>query len=708
MALKFAVVTLLTTDSYLPGALTAIHSLLDVEGAAPFRPFETVCIITPSTVGHESLQAVEKVFDHVIGVEEIMTQSWTELDLLGRKDLAASLTKLHLFRLSQYQKVIFIDADTLILRPISPLFDSPSPFSAAPDSGWPDAFNSGFMVATPSEATFDALMDMMAQRGSWDGGDQGLLNDFFPDWNRLSFTYNVTPSAYYTYAPAYRRHGTDVSVLHFIGRQKPWNRGTRLSVTLNSAEDLSQTGYNSLLNKWFDVFERHFGTGITFDVASRVVVPPTFTKKPASLVNLPSRKSPSPPTAVAPLPMPISTTAATALWDPARSSPPRDQLQMREPINDHYENIWDDPSRRKQRVRFSEPVSYAPPPPSTHDWYRAVMSKAPDPSKVKAVFPWEESPEEKKEATNSKRASRSFPQAEPLLMTAPPSAAPTYSPTLATPVFSNAWDSIPGIERYATNLAVRTGSSSQKPTAAGRPGDVMGGRASSLTEPDKNFDRRSDASSRDGDDEEDSETNSSDETDRHQIRFKSRDVAATYGAAGSDSPTRAEGRSRSVSGSGSGSGSGSSDRLQSDSGDATTPTFTMSPSTSGPPSPTKTRRDVRHAHGATSPRLGHHTHHSHHTPTIPTPSVRGAPADSPRLAAQAMRNSTAARLISTGNGVGDGPPVVRATRVFSPETDTGVIKKQGLASLQRFVENMEHGQPPMGSGGPGTSGTWRF
>lgn len=105
---------------------------------------------------------------------------------------------MHLFRLTQYSKVIFLDADTLVLRPISHLFSLTAPFSAAPDSGWPDAFNSGFMVATPSDATFEGLMTMMSERGSWDGGDQGLLNDFFPDWHRLSFTYNVTPSAYYT------------------------------------------------------------------------------------------------------------------------------------------------------------------------------------------------------------------------------------------------------------------------------------------------------------------------------------------------------------------------------------------------------------------------------------------------------------------------------------------------------------------------------
>lgn len=121
----------------------------------------------------------------------------------GRRDLAATLTKLHLFRLTQYEKVIFLDADTLVVRPISHLFQLAHRFAAAPDQGWPDAFNSGVLVATPALDTFDALMDMMRTRGTWDGGDQGLLNDFFPDWHRLSFTYNVTPSAYYTCAPSF-------------------------------------------------------------------------------------------------------------------------------------------------------------------------------------------------------------------------------------------------------------------------------------------------------------------------------------------------------------------------------------------------------------------------------------------------------------------------------------------------------------------------
>lgn len=109
------------------------------------------------------------------------------------------LSKLHVFRLVQYTKVIFLDADVLPARPMSHLFTLPHEFSAVPDVGWPDIFNSGVMVLTPGEDKFREIKDLVKSRGSWDGGDQGVLNEWRgSDWNRLSFTYNTTPTAAYT------------------------------------------------------------------------------------------------------------------------------------------------------------------------------------------------------------------------------------------------------------------------------------------------------------------------------------------------------------------------------------------------------------------------------------------------------------------------------------------------------------------------------
>merc|ERR1711971_630737 len=74
-------------------------------------------------------------------------------------------------------------------------------FSAAPDAGWPDCFNSGVFVFRPNLNTFKDLVKHAMARGSFDGGDQGLLN---------------------TFLPAYKYFGKQVKIVHFIGATKPW------------------------------------------------------------------------------------------------------------------------------------------------------------------------------------------------------------------------------------------------------------------------------------------------------------------------------------------------------------------------------------------------------------------------------------------------------------------------------------------------------
>lgn len=55
------------------------------------------------------------------------------------------------------------------------------------------------MVLSPGEDKFSQLNDLFKSKGSWDGGDQGILNEWRGgNWNRLSFTYNTTPTAAYT------------------------------------------------------------------------------------------------------------------------------------------------------------------------------------------------------------------------------------------------------------------------------------------------------------------------------------------------------------------------------------------------------------------------------------------------------------------------------------------------------------------------------
>ncbi|KAG7452346.1 uncharacterized protein BT62DRAFT_916022 [Guyanagaster necrorhizus] len=267
MAAPYAFVTLLTSDFYLPGALALAAALKDIHPSPAIPPqveFQTVCLVTPETVDVSTIKLLRRAYNIVIGVEVIAQEDDKGLKLLGRPDLNTVLTKLHVFRLTQYSKIVFLDADVLPIRPLSHLFSLPYEFSAVPDVGWPDIFNSGVMVLSPGEDKFSELSSLLKSKGSWDGGDQGLLNEWRGgNWNRLSFTYNTTPTAAYTYAPAYERFGSQIKAIHFIGPNKPWNSiphrppfSGQDSFTV--AEISRAYDYTSLLDRWFNVYDTHY------------------------------------------------------------------------------------------------------------------------------------------------------------------------------------------------------------------------------------------------------------------------------------------------------------------------------------------------------------------------------------------------------------------------------------------------------------------
>lgn len=257
---------------------------------------DLVVFVTPDTLSVQSIRVLSRVYDRVIGVEIIgfesiiamqqrgqinvhssktdpeaaLKQNLANLSLLDRSDLGfrtgAPLTKLHAWRLQEYAKVLYLDADTLVLQPVAHLFASLAKFAACSDTGWPDIFNSGVMLLTPSQETFLGLLELAAAKGSWDGADQGLINDFFGGevgsthegpgggWTRLPFIYNTTALGGYMYAPAFRRHGNRVRIAHFIGDKKPWR--TAWPPSASTASRQAQQGDMSA--KWWDIYRSFY------------------------------------------------------------------------------------------------------------------------------------------------------------------------------------------------------------------------------------------------------------------------------------------------------------------------------------------------------------------------------------------------------------------------------------------------------------------
>ncbi|XP_010062155.2 putative UDP-glucuronate:xylan alpha-glucuronosyltransferase 3 isoform X2 [Eucalyptus grandis] len=135
-------------------------------------------------------------------------------------------SKFRLWQLTDYDKIIFIDADLLILRNIDFLFEMPE-ISATGNNA--TLFNSGVMVVEPSNCTFQLLMDHINEIESYNGGDQGYLNEIFTWWHRIPKHMNFLKHFWEgdeveKKEMKTRLFGADppiLYVLHYLGN-KPW------------------------------------------------------------------------------------------------------------------------------------------------------------------------------------------------------------------------------------------------------------------------------------------------------------------------------------------------------------------------------------------------------------------------------------------------------------------------------------------------------
>uniref|UniRef100_A0A8C5M738 glycogenin glucosyltransferase n=1 Tax=Leptobrachium leishanense TaxID=445787 RepID=A0A8C5M738_9ANUR len=249
-----AFVTLATNDSYVKGALVLGSSLRQHNTTR-----KLVVLVTPQT--SDSMKRVlHKVYDDVRVVDVLDSKDTANLALMKRPELGITLTKLHCWTLTEYTKCVFMDADTLVLSNIDELFEREE-LSAAPDPGWPDCFNSGVFVYQPSTKTYSELVHLATEKGSFDGGDQGLLNTFFSSWatkdihKHLPFVYNLSSVSIYSYLPAFKAFGGNAKVVHFLGKVKPWNYSydTKTKSVKSGLYDQTQIE-PEFLSLWWEIY----------------------------------------------------------------------------------------------------------------------------------------------------------------------------------------------------------------------------------------------------------------------------------------------------------------------------------------------------------------------------------------------------------------------------------------------------------------------
>lgn len=238
-----AFVTLLSDDKYWNGVSVLLKTLRKYNKCEGIK---LVCLVDQTRVHKTTLKRLATQWDEVISVDPLVHAAAAKeasVDAVGDEGEkekpsweSSEMSKLHIWNLTGYDQVFYIDADAMIVGPIEHVFEDCKSvdFAAAPDVFPPDRFNAGVMVIKPSAERFAELCAALHTLPSYDGGDTGFLNAFFPDWytgpaaSRLPYALNCQRILYwFTHEkrPGYWDDAIkDKKIIHFSSSPKPWDQ----------------------------------------------------------------------------------------------------------------------------------------------------------------------------------------------------------------------------------------------------------------------------------------------------------------------------------------------------------------------------------------------------------------------------------------------------------------------------------------------------
>ncbi|TMW64578.1 hypothetical protein Poli38472_011458 [Pythium oligandrum] len=229
--------TLITSDAYVMGVEALAYSLFKANARYPL-----LVLHTPQ-VTSACCEKLARFFQPLQAKLPISLRCVPEIGIPERTEhvhvagwVNSGYSKLNIFALEEFEKIVYIDADALVLQNVDELFDRSSSFAAAPDVFPPDRFNAGVLVIQPNTDLFEALVAKATVLPSYDGGDTGFLNAFFPDWfhsdpaSRLPFGYNAQRTMYWLVNaknPGYWQAIQPLKILHYSSNPKPWEAPDR-------------------------------------------------------------------------------------------------------------------------------------------------------------------------------------------------------------------------------------------------------------------------------------------------------------------------------------------------------------------------------------------------------------------------------------------------------------------------------------------------
>lgn len=211
---KSSWITYLCDNTFLEGVICLKKSIEKVKSN-----FSLICMITDD-VSINTIKILNSLDIKTIPVEKIYPER-----LEGIKDRYSDkswmmFTKINIWSFTDYDKLIYLDADTLMLKNSDILFEIKDNFCAVKDPGY-NGINAGVMVLTPNKDIFNE-MKLLINSKEYDNtySDQSFTNWFYSTYKKdlkyLPYCFNVLQKR-----TSYSEFSNSINIFHYNG-QKPW------------------------------------------------------------------------------------------------------------------------------------------------------------------------------------------------------------------------------------------------------------------------------------------------------------------------------------------------------------------------------------------------------------------------------------------------------------------------------------------------------
>lgn len=241
-----AFITVVTSDDDVEPAMATVSTLRASTRSKYHEKnssysLEFICLVLPKTESNRSRKNEEEGIE-LLSAKKLEFSGWNTRPLsysiinldADEKDGwgVIDYNLIWIWSLIDFDKIIYLEKDIIILKDLSKLFEldiwhDAYPFSAAPKMIESHKFDRGVMVTKPDMTTFSDMLTKVKIGDVPSDGVESFLNAFYSNWYSLSSVHRLDPTYNapyeWTKLEGWLKYRSDIKMIRFSGQEKPWN-----------------------------------------------------------------------------------------------------------------------------------------------------------------------------------------------------------------------------------------------------------------------------------------------------------------------------------------------------------------------------------------------------------------------------------------------------------------------------------------------------